>query len=108
MNTPSTVADTLDVRSLLGDLETLSGDLFERWDKDQRSGKLLTAMSGMMSPGYDPRVDRIRRALTSHTDLLSALESAEDALAEHCPGLTYLLDDVITPAIAKARGEVQP
>lgn len=47
----------------------------------------------------------IVRACNNHYDLLAALEAAENALAEHCPGLTYLLDSVITPAISKARGE---
>lgn len=58
----------------LGDLELVAGDLFERWDADMRSGKLLTALSGHMAPGYDPRVDRVRLALLAFPDLLEALQ----------------------------------
>jgi hypothetical protein len=49
----------------LADLELVAGEIFERWDTDMRSGKLLTALSGLMAPGYDPRVDRIRQALAA-------------------------------------------
>jgi hypothetical protein len=54
-------------KSALADLELVAGEIFERWDKDMRSGKLLTALSGLMAPGYDPRVDRIRQALAAST-----------------------------------------
>ena len=54
--------------SLLADLELVCGEIFDRWDKDQRSGKLLLALSGFTLPGYDPRVDRIRAALTKGAD----------------------------------------
>jgi hypothetical protein len=57
----------------LGDLELIAGDIFDRWDKDMRSGKLLTALSGHLSPGYDPRVDRLRAALAAVPALYDAL-----------------------------------
>lgn len=58
----------------LAALELVCGEIFDRWDKDQRSGKLLTALSGHMVPGYDPRVDLIREALSRRPDAPSAGE----------------------------------
>lgn len=46
----------------LQDLEAIAAQIFERWDADQRSGKLLTALEGRIV-GYDPRVTRIRTCL---------------------------------------------
>lgn len=60
--------------SPLAALELVCGEIFDRWDKDQRSGKLLTALSGHMAPGYDPRVDLIREALSRRPDAPSAGE----------------------------------
>lgn len=51
--------------SPLEDLKSVCRQIFDRWDKDQRSGKLLTALEGLL-PGYDPRVDRIHQALIEH------------------------------------------
>jgi hypothetical protein len=66
----------------LAALELVTGDLFERWDKDMRAGKLLTALSGLMSPGYDPRVDLIRKALSDAApahDMREALKRIVEA-----------------------------
>lgn len=49
----------------LGDLELLAGEMYDRWDTDQRAGKILSALAGMMSPGYKPEVDRVRAALAA-------------------------------------------
>jgi hypothetical protein len=54
----------------LDDLESVCADLFSRWDRDMRAGKLLTALEGRL-PGYDPRVDRIRRALAVLPEIAS-------------------------------------
>lgn len=48
----------------LRELEKICDEIFERWDKDQRSGKLLTALAGRL-PGYRADVDRVRAALTA-------------------------------------------
>lgn len=46
----------------LEDLRSVCADIYERWDKDQRSGKLLAALAGGLR-NYDPRVTRILAAL---------------------------------------------
>lgn len=48
--------------ALLADLQSVCADIYDRWDKDQRSGKLLQALAGTLTE-YDPRVTRIRAAL---------------------------------------------
>jgi hypothetical protein len=48
--------------SPLEDLESVCAELFEKWDKGMKSGKLLTALEGRLH-NYDPRVTRIRAAL---------------------------------------------
>jgi hypothetical protein len=50
------------VTTLIEDLDAICSTIFERWDQDMRSGKLLQALSGEL-PRYDPRVTRIREAL---------------------------------------------
>lgn len=54
-------------------LNTICEEIFQRWDKDQRSGKLLSALSGRFT-GYRPDVTKVRRALESHDALVKALE----------------------------------
>ena len=44
-------------------LNAICAEIFERWDKDQRSGKLLLALAGEL-PGYRKDVDDIRAALS--------------------------------------------
>lgn len=46
----------------LQQLETICEEIFERWDKDMRSGKLLQALAGKL-PGYRADVDAVRNAL---------------------------------------------
>jgi len=58
---------------ILKDLETVTGDIYERWDADQRSGKLLTALAGHMPPGYDARCDNIRKACNNYPALVEVL-----------------------------------
>ena len=49
--------------SALEDLRSVCADIYERWDADMRSGKLLAALAGNI-PDYDPRVTRILKALS--------------------------------------------
>lgn len=44
-------------------LEAICAEIYERWDKDMRSGKLLQALAGRL-PGYRPDVDAVRAALS--------------------------------------------
>jgi hypothetical protein len=66
----------------LGDLESVCADLFDRWDRDMRAGKLLTALQGQV-PGYDPRVDRIRRALADASKCADDTREADEYDAAH-------------------------
>ena len=43
-------------------LETICAEIFERWDKDMRSGKLLLALSGELE-NYREDVTAVRAAL---------------------------------------------
>ncbi len=54
-------------------LEMVCDDIFDRWDVDMRSGKLLAALNGRIAQ-YDPRVTSIRAALAAYPSLLSALQ----------------------------------
>lgn len=59
----------------LQDLETICAEIYQRWDKDMRSGKLLGALAGI--PGYRADVDRVRSALTAYPDMYAALRLVE-------------------------------
>lgn len=48
--------------SLLKKLEIICEEIFEKWDKDQRSGKLLLALSGNLKR-YREDVTQVREAL---------------------------------------------
>lgn len=48
----------------LEQLEAICAEIFERWDQDMRSGKLLLALSGKL-PGYRADVDAVRARLAS-------------------------------------------
>jgi hypothetical protein len=50
--------------SALEKLDRICNEIFDRWDKDQRSGKLLTALAGLL-PGYRADVDEVRAALSA-------------------------------------------
>jgi hypothetical protein len=65
----------------LADLESVCADIHARWDADMRSGKLLIALMGGVE-NYDPRVTRIRDALS----LFQTLSARIDTLA-------YMLHD---------------
>lgn len=93
----------------LGALELVCGDIFARWDADMRAGKLLTALSGLMAPGHDPRVDQVRAALSSHADLLEALNNifALGSDGEHSGDRHARCRDIARAAIAKATGSDQ-
>lgn len=50
--------------TLIERLDAICEEIFDHWDKDQRSGKLLTALAGRL-PGYRNDVDVIRQALAT-------------------------------------------
>jgi hypothetical protein len=50
--------------SNLEKLEAICDEIFERWDKDMKSGKLLTALAGRCH-GYRKDVDEVRAALAA-------------------------------------------
>jgi hypothetical protein len=60
------------VSTPLEDLESICADIFGRWDRDMRAGKLLLALEGRLQR-YDPRVDRVRDALASATEARDAM-----------------------------------
>jgi len=49
---------------VLADLEAVCDELHDRWDRDMKPGKLLQALRGNLR-NYDPRVTRIRTALSA-------------------------------------------
>lgn len=61
--------------SLIEDLNEICAEIYDRWDKDQRSGKLLGALAGTVT-NYNRAVTRIRSALALHDELVTALERA--------------------------------
>ena len=88
----------------LEDLRSVSAEIFERWDKDMRSGKLLTALEGRVL-GYDRRVNRIRHALAifadSQRDPWSTMQSApkDRWIIVYAPGGDLGLDDIVGPCL---------
>lgn len=119
---PQTMTDTANVAVSTGDqgapnaapnnialLTTICDEIFQRWDKDMRSGKLLLALSGHL-PSYRADVTAVRRALAVHEDMLAALKLAFNALdGGHLPGNTKLGDDAYDAActaIDRAEGRL--
>jgi hypothetical protein len=68
-------------------LNKICDEIFERWDKDQRSGKLLTALAGRLQK-YRPDVDEVRRALqygpTEDREIILALFAPQTEHADGC------------------------
>lgn len=62
-------------QTLLQKFDAVCTELFDRWDRDMRSGKLLLALLGRV-PGYKPETTEIRNAIAAHDDLVKALENA--------------------------------
>lgn len=87
--------------SPLQDLETICGEIYARWDKDMRSGKLLGALAGTC-PGYRDDVEKVRRALAAQPDLL---EAAKMLLGHSGVGMRFSARQKFAEAaIAKAEG----
>lgn len=63
-------------------LNDICGEIYARWDKDQRSGKLLSALGGTMT-NYRADVMAVRRALEGPAELIAALKMQEDAELAH-------------------------
>ena len=57
-------------------------EIYERWDKDMRSGKLLAVMRAG-SHGYDARVDTIVKAVNSHEVYEALLGKAAEWFDEY-------------------------
>jgi hypothetical protein len=70
---PASVTDAVPGRTPLRKLELICTEIYERWDKDQRSGKLLSALAGM-NPSYRADVDEVRAALNAADGMAEALE----------------------------------
>lgn len=60
-------------------LQAICDEIFARWDADQRSGKLLTALAGRL-PNYRADVTEVRRAVNAHDDLVASLRDGVTAL----------------------------
>lgn len=73
--------------TVLQSLEFVCEDIFDRWDADMRSGKLLSALSGRVA-NYDPRVTAIRSALAAYPDLVDALQGLVAAASYSPSGST--------------------
>jgi len=56
-------AQRLGEQSPLKLLEAICSEIYERWDKDMRSGKLLQALAGEL-PNYRADVTAVRAALS--------------------------------------------
>jgi hypothetical protein len=65
-------------------LEAICEEIFERWDKDQRSGKLLGALGGRL-PGYRADVDDVRAALAAAAQSLVGVKCTEDVARAPLP-----------------------
>lgn len=63
------------VPELIKKLTAIADEIFEKWDKDQRSGKLLLALTGAL-PRYRADVSEIRCALATHQNCIDALKIA--------------------------------
>ena len=88
--------------SILDKLEAVCEEIFQRWDKDMRSGKLLTALGGGL-PDYRPDVTEIRRALFAFPEMLAALKNL---VAEHdSKAYPHAWYAEARTAIAKAEGQ---
>lgn len=66
--------------TLLQRLDAIANQIHQRWDTDQRSGKLLVALRGKVE-NYNPDITAIRHALAVHDELVRALEVARDELS---------------------------
>lgn len=74
--------------TLLDKLTVIADEIFERWNKDQRSGKLLIALSGAL-PRYRADVTEIRAALATHAELVFALAELRDDVTKLRWGQSY-------------------
>jgi hypothetical protein len=65
----------------LQDLEAICAEIYGRWDKDMRSGKLLQALCGTL-PRYRSDVDRVRAALEKTGSIEILERQLQSLLAE--------------------------
>lgn len=80
-------------------LNAICEEIFQRWDKDQRSGKLLSALGGRFT-GYRPDVTLVRQALEAYDP--SMLEACRKALEEigDYPFVLECVRDIARKALA--------
>lgn len=52
--------------TLIEKLDAICNEIYERWDTDMRSGKLLSALAGHLPSTYRAECADIRRALAAH------------------------------------------
>jgi len=65
----------------LQDLKAICAEIYDRWDKDMRSGKLLQALAGTL-PKYRADVDRVRAALEKTGSIEILERQLQSLLAE--------------------------
>jgi hypothetical protein len=90
----------------LAKLDAICEEIFARWDRDQRSGKLLLALSGNLKR-YRSDVDEVRSALAAAPELLAALKVARQWMPSLVieKGSSAERDvSIVDAAIAKAEG----
>lgn len=68
----------------LNRLEAMCDEIFARWDKDQRSGKLLSALSGRMK-NYRIDVDLVRAALSAPGSPERTISERHGSLSQSLP-----------------------
>jgi hypothetical protein len=83
---------------LLKSLEAICDEIFEKWDKDQRSGKLLSALAGRIKR-YRDDVTAIRSALTPPSDDMEAAKKIEGDVLVWYPRVKLDADDNLTDEV---------
>lgn len=71
MTTTQSLAERLEEKTALSKLEQICAEIYDAWDKDQRPGKLLLALAGLL-PNYRQDVDDVRSALRSRDSVIEA------------------------------------
>lgn len=73
------------MKTLAEKFAAICDEIFERWDKDQRSGKLLSALSGNL-PRYRQDVTEVRRAIDAHGPLMDLRDYIDEHLGDVAGG----------------------
>lgn len=78
----------------LEQLETICAEIYGRWDKDMRSGKLLQALAGTL-PKYRADVDAVRSALVREDGLRKAVHKFLEGRMAHFTDSRFVDDDLV-------------